>query len=437
MSYSVLSGCGNCSIPDVKDIDELEPLLYAIPFEQRPYNIYFTNSLFKKCMPQYEIDIENPYNFNSFRWTDRKRKKHIDIDVMANSIIACCNLIERLLTFDLQLENPNLIVYILYKTASNQAQFIRKYLKVGNIFYNGEDSAEQDSKELHIQITADSPDIVSQFAVFHAYSALLQLNSYNLCFLSSNEEEILVDINILPSLLTSFVEDIEQRSSKELSLIGLHLTEIYKTSQHHTDTTRKVLNNIAKELCRRTSADGVLQRNKDSEEIASTTTTTNSLNLLSQLAYMFASKSYYETSHKIYENFSTNWNNEGKLFKTKNSNKQRYSIKDVAAITAALFSFLRIVHDINLKEILQRQIIGFTETTLIKSGIFNGQYYPILQHNKMEHHEDLVGDTLWTPVFNKGFEYKISKRKYYCDADVFRADYVLPACVIILSSINS
>jgi hypothetical protein len=436
MSYSVLSGCGNCSMPDAKEVEELEPILHSIPTTQRPYQIFFTNSLYKKCLPQYEIDIENPLNFSSFRWTDRKRKEIIDIDIMANSIIACCNLIERLLTFDLELENPNFILYILYKTASNQARFINQHLKVGNIFYNGEDVSDQDSNELNIQIADRRPDIVSQFAVFHAFSALLQLSSYNLYYYDLNEEELFGVINILPGLLTGFTEDVEQRTSKELSLIGLHLTEIYRPSHCHTDMVGKTLHKIGKELCRRTSAQGLLQRKKDGEELASIATTTNSLNLLAQLAYMFASKSSYEASHRLYEHFSRSWDNEGLIFKTKDSNKQKYSIKDVAAVIAALFSFLRIAHDRNLKEILQRQIAGFAETTLVDSGIFNGQYYPILQHSKLEHPESLISSALWAPVFNKGFEYKISKKKHYCDPDVFRADYVLPACVTLLDSIN-
>ena len=437
MSYSVLSGSGNCSMPDIRDHEDLESLLQTIPLDQRPYNICFADSLYKKCMPQYEADVESLYNFNSFRWTDRKRKEFIDINVMANSIIACCNLIDRILTFELQIENPNLIIYILYKTASNQARFIRRYLKVGNVFYNGEDVALQDSKEMHIQIAADSPDIISQFAVFHAFSALLQLSSYNLCYFDSNEEALLGDLNILPGLLTGFMENIETHSSKELSLIGLHLTEIYSISQHYADAFHKALNKLSKELCQRVLTNGVLQRKKDSEDIASFATTANCLNLLSQLAYMFSSKSCYEASHRIYEHFSSIWDNEGKVFKIKSSNKQSYSIKDVAAMLSALFVFLRIVHDDLIRDGLQSQIISFTDAALTKSGIFNGQFYPLLQHNKLEHHEAYMCDKSWAPVFNKGFEYKISKKKYYCEADVFRADYVLPACVIILSSINN
>jgi hypothetical protein len=356
---------------------------------------------------------------------------------MANSIIICCNLIERLLTFDLQLENQNFIIYILQKTAIYQMKFIKQHLKIGNVFYNGEDVAEEDSRELHIQIASDSPDRISQFAVFQAISALMQLSKYDLYYFNYPIEELQEDINILPGLLGGFMDNIEDCSSKELSQIGLHIIEIYKKSDFYTDACRKALNKISKELSKRTDDNGVLLRNKDSEEHASPNTTANCLNLFSQLAYMFASKSCYDTGNNLYQNLLSTWDNASGVFRFKNSNKQSYSIKDSAAVLAALFSYSRIIHDIGEKDSAQRQIISFTEAALMKSGLFNGQCYPLLQQDKIQLHEGLKSDKPWVAVFNKGFEYKLSKRKYYCDADVFRADYVLPACATLLNSINN
>lgn len=437
MSYSVLSGCGNCSSPGRKDVKEMDSILEALPLDKRPHNIYFTDSLYKKCMPQYQVDIENPYNFDNFKWTSKKSKKIIDIEVMANSIISCCNLIERLLTFDLQLENPNFIIYILYKTAINQAIFINKYLKIGNVFYNGEDVAEVDIKELHIQIASDNPSRISQFAVFHAISALIEISNYDLQFFNYPIEELSENLNILPGLLANSTENIEESSTKELSQIGLHLTEIYKKSGCSIDIIHKFLHKITKELCQRTKSNGKVQRYKDSEEISSPSTTANCLNLLSQLAYMFSSKSSYEASHHIYQDILGTWDEKSRIFKIKSSNKQRYSIRDLAAIIAALFSYSRILQDTNQKEDLEKQIISFTETTLLKSYLFNGQSSPILQQNKMKLYDSLESEKRWAPVFNKAFEYKLSKNKYYCDADIFRADYVIPACAMMLSCINN
>ena len=204
MSYSILSGCGNCSAPNRKEIEEMDSILEAIPPAKRPYNVFFSDSLYKRCMPQYQMDIENPYDFDSFKWISKKSKKIIDIEVMANSIIGCCNLIERILTYDLQLENPNFIIYILHKTAVNQVKFINKYLKIGNVFYNGEDVSERDSNELHIQIASDHPDRISQFAVIHAISALIQISNYGLPFFNYPVEELLENLNILNGLLDDF-----------------------------------------------------------------------------------------------------------------------------------------------------------------------------------------------------------------------------------------
>lgn len=437
MSYSVLSGCGNSSMPSRRDMEEIETILEAFPPDKRPYNINFLDSLYKRCMPKYQVDIENPYNLSDFKWISKKSKKIIDIDIMANSIISCCNLIERILTFDIQLENPNFIIYILHKSAMNQAIFISQHLKIGSVFYNGEDVAEEDSKELHIQISSDNPNIVSQFAVFHAISSLIQISNYGLPFFNHPMEEMIEELNILPSLLVNFSENIDSYSTKELSQIGLHLTEVYKKSGCYLDIIHKFIHKITKELCQRTRSDGKVLRKKDGEETASPSTTANCLNLLSQFAYMFSSKSSYETSRIIYNDILTIWEEKSKVFKLKNSNKQTYSIKDLAAIIAALFSFSKILMDTNQCEDLEKQIVNFSEATLLKSCIFNGQYYPILQQNKMKLHDAIESEKPWAPVFNKAFEYKISKSKYYCDADVFRADYVLPACTILLNCINS
>jgi hypothetical protein len=437
ISYSVLSGCGSCRVPSPKDMEELETLLEELPLDRRPHNIIFTDSLYKRCMPKYQNDIENPYDFSDFRWVTKKSKRVIDIDVMANSIIGCCNLIERLLTFDLQLENPNFMIYMLHKTAVNQGVFIIRHLKIGSMFYNGEDVAEEGDSELHIQISSDNPDIVSQFAVFHAISALVQISNFGQQFFNYSMEELIDQLNILPDLLTTFSEGLEKYSSKELSLIGLHLTEVYKKSGCHLEIIHKFLHKITKELSQRIKSDGKVLRYRDREETASPSTTTNCLNLLSQCAYMFSSKSCYEACHIIYRDILTTWDERSHVFKFRSSNKQTYSIKDLSSIISALFSYTRTITDAEQYERIEKQIVTFTETTLLKSCIFNGQSYPVLQQNKMKLHDALEPEKPWAPVFNKAFEYKLSKNKYYCDADVFRADYVLPACTILLNCINN
>lgn len=436
MSYSVLSGCGTCSISKDEDLVELEDILKEIPINQKPYNISFAHSLYKKSMPHYEQEIDDPYDFSSFKWTSKKQKKEIKLEVMANSIIACCNLAERILTCELEVENPSFAVYILHKTASKQAQFINKHLKVGSLFYNGEDASEQNNSNHLVQISSDTPDKTSQFAVLHAFSALYRLNSYQLHYLNCDSSQTDEDINMLPTMLNNMMANLEQSSTKELSLVGLHLTEIYKSTSFYTEEIEKLLKKLGRELYHRISDPGILLRKRESEEAASPNTTCNCLNLLSQLAFMFRSKSCYESSHKLYAQLTLSWDKEGSVFKMKDSNKQNYNIKTIASIISALHSFSKIVHDANQRKNLQKQTIDFFNAMFIQSGVFNGQCYPILQNNKIEPLAALDFEKPWAPVFNKGFEFKISKKKYYCDADVFRADQVLPACVIMLNSIN-
>jgi|GEM_PF-832568 len=437
VSYSVLSGCGTCSQPTHDEAEDLDDIRHDSLCSHVPYNVFFTESLYKKCMPQYEQDIDDPYNFSSFRWVAKKRKQEIDLDVMANSIIACCNLIERVLTFDIEVENPSLMVYILYKTALHQARFIKKHLMVGNMFYHGEDASKNDDDEHCIQISSEDPGRVSQFAVIHAFAAIARLSNYNLNLLTSPTADIVEDISILQGLMNSLLDSLGQTSTKELSLIGLHMVETYKAADLYSEDIMKALRKIAKELQQRITETGNLLRNKTSEETASPYTVSNCLNFLSQVAYMFSSKSNYDCSHKLYNQFKQKWDEDGRIFKIKDANKQNYNIKNVASILSALCNFSKLVHDQEQYQSIHKQISEFSDTTFIQSGLFNGQSSPILQENKIELPETVDYEKPWAPIFNKGFEYKISKKKYYCEADVFRADYVIPACAILLNSINN
>jgi hypothetical protein len=445
LSYSVLSGCGNVSMLRSAENDDINDLLVDIPTGQRPFNIFITKSLYKKGLPQYVQVVDNPYDFSSYKWVNDKQKKQIEIDVMASSIIASCNLIERILTFDLELENPDFVVYILFKTAMKQAKFILKYQKVGNKYYNVEDLSAGPEDREHIEITSNNPKPHTQFAVMHAFSSLAQLGSYNIRYLNYDNYDISAELDSLPKLLVSFMEQIDHYSTKELSLIGLHLTDMQINSQYCKDAITKALKMLAKELCNRVNHEGGLADTRRSdidtidttEESTSPFTLISSLNLLSQLTYILSSKSCNEASHKLYKQLSPSWDKEGKIFRLKDSNKQSYKIKLIAAIIGALYSFSKIEHPHEKSLEINIQIAYFVETALVKSRIFNGQCYPILQSSKVEAVNDVDSEIPWAPVFNKAFEYKISKRKFYSEADVFRADDIMPACVVMLTSINN
>jgi hypothetical protein len=437
MSYSVLSGCGTYSMPQHWDIELIEQFLDPIDTEKRPYNISFLNSLYKKALPQYKGEIENPYNWEFFKWVDKKQKRTIDPEVMASSVISCCHLAEKLLLCELNIDHPRFITYILLKTAHNQASFVIKHLKAGELFYSGEHVSQEDGMEAELQISSKSPDLLSQFAVFHAFAELIRLSSYNVFPSGFSLEEFDSCMELFPNHLFLLDREMEDISSRDLALLGLHLAGIYKSGDMYWEPCRKTLIQLARTLIHRVTSSGQVHRTHHSEETSSPYTSANCLNFLSQAAYILNSKSCTKAAASIYQKYCKLWESKHKLFLMKDSNKQSYNFKDISSILAALFSFQLIATEKSVKKQVHSQVSGFFEAGYIKSGIFNGQSSGILQPQLQLHNKHIKGDPKWAPVFNKGFEYKLSKEKYYCEADVFRADYILPACVILLGSIST
>ena len=355
---------------------------------------------------------------------------------MASSIISCCRLAEMILTCELNVANPQFIAYILIKTAQNQAAFINRHLKVGDLFYAGEDVTPEDALEPQLQIASKNPDLLSQFAVLHAFTELIKLNSYHVFSSGFSIEEFESCMSLLQGHLIQLDMKMESLSSRDLSLLGLHLLDIYKSSDVHWELCRNPIIQLARVLIHRVTSSGNIQRNHHSEEISSPYTTANCLNFLAQSAYVLNSKSCYKAANSIYERFNNLWDSKHGIFLMKDSNKQSLNFKDISSILAALLSFRLLSSDKNKKKSFDVQIAAFFEACFVRSGIFNGQSSPILQTELLLHHKDIKPDPKWAPVFNKGFEYKLSKGKYYCEADVFRADYILPACVILLGALN-
>lgn len=434
MSYSVLSGCGTYSMPQLYDIEQIEALLEPLEPEHRPYNITFLNSLYKKALPQYTKEIEHPYNWDFFKWTDKKQKKDIDPEVMASSILSCCRLAELILTCQLSIENPQFIAYILIKTAQNQAAFVNRYLKVGDLFYAGEDVTQE--VEPQLQISSKNPDLLSQFAVLHAFTELIKLNSYHVFSAGFSIEEFESCMGLLQGHLVQLDMKMESLSSRDLSLLGLHLLGIYKSSDVHWELCRNPVIQVARILIHRVTASGNVQRSHHSEEISSPFTTANCLNFLAQSAYVLNSKSCYKAATAIYEKFNKLWDSKHGIFLMKDSNKQSLNFKDISSILAALLSYRLLLSEKSQKKSIHNQISSFFEACFVKSGIFNGQSSAILQSEPLIRNKNIKSDPKWAPIFNKGFEYKLSKGKYYCEADIFRADYILPACVILLDALS-
>ncbi len=436
VSFSVLSGSGTIISPSLHDLDIIEELCKDMPPNQKPYNVMFMNSLYKRNTPLYAKEIKNPYDFESYQWLDIKRKKDIDIEVMAFSIINCCSIIERLITNQIQLENNQFVAFILFKTALHQAEFIKKYLKIGDIYYCGEDVSHDAAKEFHIQIASKNPESTSQLCVLRAFTALNYINNYNLPYMKFNENKFDEDISLIAPLYSIVLGNIEEIKSRELANIGLCITQIYVNSDILSKASFKVLDGICTVLKKRIDENGAITRTKSDIEKSSTYTLCNCLNLLSQLYYMFGDKACYQACTKIYHRLDSTWNREHNIFIIKDSNKQLFSIKDISSIIAALLSFYYIVDDSKLKKQIEGQIKDFYEISLVRSKIFVNQTHPIIQQNIIECLTSIEAVKDTAPIFNKAFEYKISKAKFYCDSDVFRADYVMSSCSLLFNNIS-
>lgn len=436
LSFSVLSGCGTSISPSLNDLDMIEELCKDMSPNQMPYNVFFMNGLYSRGVPIYSEETENPYNLEGYQWLNKKSKKTIDIEVMACSIICCCSLIEKLMTNQIQPENSQFITFMLFMTALQQGKFIKRHLKIGDLYYSGEDNSEN-SKDLHIQITSKDPDRVSQFLTLQAFTALKRLGNFNVPYLYIKNGEFEEDLELLHPLYDEMLEHISEIKSKDLASIGLCIAGIYVSGDQPCKTAYNTLERIGSELLKRLGENGEVARSGSDAMGSSAATLFNCLNLLSQIYYMFGNKTYFHGCTKIYNRLNSFWDKEHGIFKFKDSNKQSYSIKDISAGIAALLSFYAALPDSKFIEPLEEQIKGLFDTAFVKSHIFSGQCRPILEQQFMSLpvYEEAVPNT--APVFKKAFEYKINKGKFYCDADVFRADYVLTACRLLLNNISS
>lgn len=436
MSFSVLSGCGTSIVPSLNELDIIEELCKDMSPNQMPYNVFFMNSLHGRCLPIYAVEAENPYNLEGYKWIDKKRKADIDIEVMASSIICCCSLAERLLTNQIQLENNPFIAYLLFSNALHQGRFIRHHLKVGDLYYSGEDVSE-DKNEPHMQIASKNPDRLSQFLVLQAFTMLRRLGSCGIPYMHMKNGEFEEDLDLLHPLYRDVAQHISEIKSRDLANLGLCIAGIYANGDSPCELAYKTLDGICSELQKRLNDNGGIVRSASDNLESSPATLFNTMNLLSQAHYMFDGKAHMHTCLKIYSRLNSFWDNEHGIFKFKDSNKQSLSIRDISASISSLLALYTAASDTKLIEHLESQIKALFETTFLKSKILNGQSRPILQEHALELPDFQENDPSNAPVFNKAFEYKISKGKFYCEADTFRSDYVLTSCRMLLTNISS
>jgi hypothetical protein len=156
------------------------------------------------------------------------------------------------------------------------------------------------------------------------------------------------------------------------------------------------------------------------------------MNCLIKLHDVNAIRVFEKSYLKVYDRIDSYWNGSCGLFITSNKSKQSYAFKDISAILAALRALRGCLSDPDLYMHVDRQLSSFYSSAIISSKLFNNQFYPILQENKLELHNLGSSEKNTAPVFAEYFDVKVNKKKYYCEPKVFQAEEVLLGCKYLL-----
>lgn len=432
LSFSLLSGCGSIEMPHEQELNEIYKLLKGTGTHKMPKNIAFMSSLYKRCTPVYSVIPDTPYDFKSFRWLEKKVKRVIEPNVLAHSISSMLALIPLILKGELQVENKDFLAYCLGVNAMKQARFIADYLKLGDFYYTGEDTGDNAYGEYEIVIDNENPDIRAQFYVVEALSSVAVLIRDNEPYSKELLPKLEKCLDIIPVICENIIEDINQISSRDLSVICLSLLTTFRQTTEHREIAYKTVNAIGFELCERLGRTGDISRNISDDNSSSFTTLCNCMNCLIKL-HEINCISIYETGYlKLYDRIDSYWDNNCGLFITSGKNKQKYMFKDIAAVLAALRALRGALADPDLYMHVDRQLSSFYSSAFISSKLFNNQFYPMLQEGKLELHNLGSSEKNTAPVFAEGFEVKVNKKKYYCKQDVFEGSEILLGCKYLL-----
>ncbi len=431
-SFCLLSGCGNIEMPHEQELNDIYKLLKGENTSKMPKNITFMSSLYKRCVPAYAVLPDTPYDFKCFRWNGKKNKRVIEPNVLAHSICAMTALVPIIQNEEIQLDNKAFITYCLGVTAIKQARFLIDFLKLGDFYYSGEDMGDNEYGEYNIVLNNENPDIRTQFYTAEALSSVVGLISENELYPREILAKLEKSLEILPVICENVIENINNISSRDLSIICLSLLATLK----HTIPPREIAYNTANamgfELCERLARTGDISRNMSDDSTSSFATLCNTLNCLFKL-YEVNCISIYETAYlKLYDRIDSYWDKNSGLFTTSSKSKQKYSFKDISAVLAALRALRNCLTDPDLYMHVDRQLSSFYSSAIISSKLFNNQFYSILQDAKLELHTLGSSEKGSAPVFAEGFEVKVNKKKYYCESGVFEAEEILLGCRYLL-----
>lgn len=432
VSFCLLSGCGNIEMPHEQELNQIYKLLKGTENSKMPKNIAFMSSLYKRCIPTYAMAPATPYDFKGFYWINKKMKKEIEPNVLAYSIICMTALVTALMNEEIKPDRKDFVTYCLGVSSIKQANFLADFLKLGDFFYSGEDTGDSPYGEYSIVINTENPDLRTQFHVAEAISSVIQLLDKSDLFSREPVSKLGKCLDILPVICENVVENINRISSRDLSLICLSLLKLLEHGDMHRYITYSTVNTIGCELCERLEKTGDISRNISDDSFSSFITLCNCMNCLIGLHDISAIDLYRSSYLKLYDRIDSYWDESCGLFITTSKKKQKNTFKDICAILAALGKLRCTLEDADLYMHVDKQMTSFYSSAIIKSKLFNNQFYSILQENKMELHN--LGSSVKgnAPVFSECFEVKPDKKKYYCEPDVFQSVEILAGCRYLL-----
>jgi len=432
MSFCLLSGCGTIEMPHEQELDQIYKLLKGTEGKKMPKNIAFMSSLYKKCMPVYAEAPVTPYDFKGFYWAGKKKKKEIEPEILAYSIICMTALIPSVLGGEMKLENKDFIAYCLEANAMKQACFLADFLKLGDFFYSGTDKGDSSYGEYNIVIDNENPDLRTQFHVIEALASIVRLLRKKQGSPAEVISKLEKCMDILPVICENVMENINDMSSRDLSVIGLSLQKTLEHCDKHRYTAFSTVNAIGCELCERLEKTGDISRNISDDSFSSFVTLCNCMSCLIKLHELNPVDIYCNSYMKLYDRIDSYWDEGCGLFITSDKKKQKNTFKEISASIAALSMLRESLTEPDLFMHADIQLSSYYSSAIIKSRLFNNQFYPVLQENKMELHK--LGSSFKdnAPVFAGSFEVKPDKKKYYCKPDIFESEEILSGCRYLL-----
>ncbi|MFZ5352531.1 MAG: hypothetical protein ACOZCL_07345 [Bacillota bacterium] len=433
VSYCMLSGCGNIELPQENELEKMYALMGDIDEHKKPGNIFFMSSLYKRCMPVYSQYPETAFDFNSFQWIHKKARKIVKPDIMSYSIYCLSLLSKKIRDGEISIEHKDFMEYCLLNTAMKQAQFCRQFLKIGDLYYSGEDISDNSYGEYQIEINPDDASLLPQLFMLEAFSMLIKCARDRDFFSIASIQGLEGEFKLIPALCNNITENINMIKSRDLSLAGLSLINLYKSSEDYKHILYDTSNMIGCELNERLYTNGDIGRNIIDRECSSFITLCNSLRFFVKLHEINPMDFYSSAIAKIYDRIDSFWNDNMGLFININEKKVKYTIKDIGYVFAALKALRDHFKESELCLYVEKQLSGFYRAALVNSKIFNNQAYPILQNDRLELHTLGTLDKKMAPVFMKEFEIKINKKKYYCQSGIMRPEYVMCGCKQLLT----